>query len=112
MSPLIWLGTIVNGISKIWTLLSEFGMFRAVLFNWIFIKTSIGTIEDIMNKMVKEKTTPSALEVQALIDILRESLKRGIIDMPNVDEAMIERQLQDFETMLFHNLNISEVKNG
>ena len=97
---MLMIGNIINLLSKGWALVSSYKMVMSILKNWAFIKETLGSVEKIMQTSIQTHGLPNCDDTRKLIDLLRGALDLGLIDLPNVDEGMISRQLMELENTL------------
>lgn len=97
---MMMIGNLINLLSKGWAFVSSYKMVMAIIKNWAFIKESLQTVEKIMQTSIQKRGLPDCDDTRKLIELLRVALDRGLIDLPNVDEGMISRQLLELENTL------------
>lgn len=96
----LFLGTALNGLVKIWSVLKNFKFFMQVLKNWNLIHESQKVLTGIILTLVKEKRLPHCSETQITLGIFKKLLDADLVDIPGVDENELARMFDEVSSQL------------
>lgn len=90
------LGAPVNLAIEAYKVIKNWGFFWAILKNWGDLKIMSQRLAVIVERM-KNEGMPSCDESKELIQMLRFLFEKKILDLPNVDEAVLVQALLEIE---------------
>ena len=100
MNPLSVLMKFGPLLMKVWCYVRDSKSFWAIVRNWYWIKSKRDAIEEILKDIQTTRSLPNQAQVKILIGIVREALDKGLIDLPNVNEATLSFELSKIEANL------------
>lgn len=98
--PFLAIGTILNGVLKLWSVLRNFKFFMRVLQNWSLVHESQKVLTQVLINVIKEKRLPHCEETKKTFDIFRRLLDADLVDIPGVDEREISKMFDEISSQI------------